>query len=218
MNTRLDRPRLRLGWQPEWYAHQPASHHGPRIALIHGLMAGQHMQRHLLWQVREWGYADSSLFANHARAQTIADHLEAAAQQGRPIVLMGYSQGGFLAVKVARLLATRGVTVQLLVTIAAGGLGRIYPAQWGADPRTIPANVQRVLNIFSAADRLGGDLQWRANFARSAHAHTQIDNIGFAAQEAVDHLSIARCGPAERVHPAVKVRFLDRLALELAAL
>ena len=51
----------------------PADHSGPRIALIHGLLAGAHMARHLWRWVREQGYTDSCLFSNHAKVHPIAD-------------------------------------------------------------------------------------------------------------------------------------------------
>jgi pimeloyl-ACP methyl ester carboxylesterase len=216
--SRLPIPRLRLSWQPSWHADAADDQHGPRIALMHGLMAGNHMQRHLLQQVRDWGFADSSLFANHARPALIADHLQRAARHGRPIVLIGYSQGGFLAVQVARVLAQRGVAVDLLVTIAAGGLGRMYPAQWGVDPRPMPDNVKQVINAFSAADRLGGDRRWLSNWAVPSHWQTTVENIGLTAEHGIDHLALARCYPADRVHPVVQRQLWDRLRVVLDGL
>lgn len=192
---------------------------GPRIALIHGLFAGTHMQRHLLHFLRAAGFADTTLYSNHLRPVRIADDLAAAAAAGRPVVLIGYSQGGFQAVKVARLLQRRGIAVDLMVMAASGGMGRWWPPQWGmSDLRRIPANVRRCLNYFAEGDRLGSDLPLARNLAHASAAGTDVENHCYQVTDGVDHISIVRCYPAERVRPAVRQHYLDRLLRELRAL
>jgi pimeloyl-ACP methyl ester carboxylesterase len=201
-----------------WRANAPPDYRGPRIALVHGLAAGGHMERHLLKFLREAGYADATLYSNYLPPFVIARDMGKAAEAGRPIALIGYSQGGFQVVKVARLLARRGIAVPLLVTIAAGGAGRLYFPQLGADPREIPGNVQRCLNYYAEGDWLGSDLLPRANLARAESPVTQLENICYPKAARVDHIGIVRCYPPARVNPAVKTLFLDRLLQELAAL
>ena len=191
---------------------------GPRIALIHGLFAGAHMQRHLLCFLRAAGHADSTLHSNHLAPARIAEDLAAAAADGRPLVLIGYSQGGFQAIKVARLLARRGIAVDLLVTAASGGLGRWWPPQWGLrDVRDIPGNVRRCLNYFAAGDHLGSDRQHARNHARGGGG-TQVENHAYTRDAGIDHIGIVRCYPADRVADAVRRQFLDRLLDELRQL
>lgn len=191
---------------------------GPRIALIHGLFAGSHMQRNLLRFLREAGHADSSLYSNHLPPARIADSLAEAATAGRPVVLIGYSQGGFQAIKVARLLARRGIPVALLVTAASGGKGRWWPPQWALhDVRSIPDNVRLCLNFFSLGDTLGSDRRAADNQARGA-AGTRVENHAYPLSSGVDHIGIVRCYPESRVIPQVRLHFLDRLLAELRLL
>jgi len=201
-----------------WHANLPATATGPRIALIHGLAAGKHMERHLLTFLREAGYADTSLYSNHLSPAKIADDLALAAKVGRPIVLVGYSQGGSQVLKVAKLLSKRGIDTDLVVSLAAGGLGRFYFPQWGFDMRRIPAGIKRYLNYFSAKDILGTDLRHSANLAYALSRDTHLENIGYPIEAGVDHFKIVTCYPAQRVLPEVRALFLDRLLAELAAL
>lgn len=201
-----------------WHANLPATSTGPRIALIHGLLAGKHMERHLLSFLRAAGYADTSLYSNHLNPARIADDLADAALAGRPIVLIGYSQGGSQVLKVAKLLSKRGIETDLVVSLAAGGLGRFYFPQWGFNVRRIPAGIKRYLNYFSAKDMLGTDLLPFANLARAESKETLLENIGYSRSAGVDHFKIVTCYPAARVLPEVKALFLDRLLGELAEL
>lgn len=202
---------------PAWQPSVPSGYQGPRIALIHGLMAGSHMQRHLLHFLREAGYVDSTLYSNHLSPARIARDLAEAARAGRPIALIGYSQGGFQVLKVARLLEKQGLHSDLVVSAAAGGAGRFYPPQWGFGVRRVPASVRRYLNYFAARDLLGTDLYRAGNFAR-AGSGTHMENIAYPEAAGVDHFSIVRCYPAQKVLPEVRTLFLERLLNELAAL
>lgn len=201
-----------------WQANVSPSVTGPRIALIHGLAMGKHMERHLLTFLRSAGYADTSLYSNHLPPQRIADDLAQAAQAGRPIVLVGYSQGGSQVLKVAKLLFLRGIETHLVVSLAAGGLGRFYFSQWGFNTRRIPVGIKRYLNYFAAKDLLGTDLRHSANLAYAVSPETHLENIAYTRGAGVDHFNIVTCYPATRVHPEVKALFLDRLLLELALL
>lgn len=201
-----------------WQANLPATSVGPRIALIHGLAAGKHMERHLLTFLRTAGYADTSLYSNHFSPARIADDLAIAAKAGRPIVLVGYSQGGSQVLKVAKLLSKRGIQTDLVVSLAAGGLGRFYFPQWGFNMRRIPAGIKRYLNYYAAKDLLGTDLLPFLNLARAESKDTYLENIGYPLSAGVDHFKIVTCYPADRVLPEVKALFLDRLLNELEAL
>jgi pimeloyl-ACP methyl ester carboxylesterase len=201
-----------------WRATPPDTYRGPRLALVHGLAAGNHMERHLLAFLREAGYADTTLYSNYTRPGAIALDLALATRAGRPIALVGYSQGGFQMVKVSHELARVGVPVDLLVTIAAGGGGRLYFPQIGANPRRIPANVKRCLNYYAEGDWLGTDPVPALNIARAEAASTHVENIAFPRGSGIDHVGIVRCYPPERVAPLVRTQLLDRLLQELAAL
>lgn len=200
-----------------WHATPTLDYQEPKIALIHGLLAGKHMQRHLLQFLREAGYQDTSLYSNHQRPAAIARELIQAGQAGRPIVLIGYSQGGSQVLKVAKILQQHGLACDLVVSLAAGGMGRLYPAQWGFNVRQIPDNIKKYLNYFAAVDRLGTDRQHHKNLA-AANCITQVENISYPADANVDHLSIVRCYPTERIVPQVQQLFLDRLLAELEKL
>ncbi len=199
-----------------WRAQPPAHYRGPRIALIHGLLAGRHMERHLLRWLREAGYADTSLYSNHLRPARIAQDLAGA--EGRPLVLIGYSQGGFQALKVAQLLAKRGIDCELVVSLAAGGAGRFYPPQLGFPVRRVPGNIKRYWNYFAQGDLLGTDLVPRLNLAQAPHGQMQLENIAYPKDSGVDHFEIVRCYPPEKVLPPVRVQFQERLLEELAKL
>lgn len=201
-----------------WRANPANNDHGPKIILIHGLMAGTHMQRHLLQFLRDAGYADTSLYSNHQRPASIARDLIQAGQAGRPIVLIGYSQGGSQVLKVAKVLQQHNLACELVVSLAAGGMGRIYPAQWGFNVRHIPANIKKYLNYFAALDRLGTDRQYHKNLAVASSINTHVENIAYPVTANVDHLSIVRCYPTERVVPEVQKLFLNRLLAELEKL
>jgi len=201
-----------------WQANVSASAPVPRIALIHGLMAGKHMERHLLSFLRAAGYGDTSLYSNHLNPARIADDLAVAARAGRPIVLVGYSQGGSQVLKVAKLLSRRGIKTDLVVSLAAGGLGRFYFPQLGFNMRRIPAGIKRYLNYYAAKDILGTDLLPSANLARAESRDTYLENIGYPQSAGVDHFKIVTCYPTVRVLPKVKALFLDRLLKELAEL
>lgn len=201
-----------------WQASPPPGYEGPRIALVHGLLAGDHMARHLLTWLREAGFADTSLYSNHLAPALIARNLTPAHASGRAIALIGYSQGGFQVVKTARLLQRERVPVHLMVSVAAGGGGRLYFPQWGVNARQIPANVQRHLNYFSLTDRMGTDPVTAHNFAHASGAQTHVENIAYPVEAAVGHIETVRCYPPERVAPLVRELFLQRLLRELSPL
>jgi pimeloyl-ACP methyl ester carboxylesterase len=201
-----------------WRADVAADYAGPRIALIHGLMAGSHMEKHLLRFVREAGYQDATLYSNHLRPSAVAKDLQEAAKAGRPIAMIGYSQGGSQVVKVANCLNKKGIKVKFVVSIAAGGYGRLFPAQWGFDMRKIPANIERYLNFYSPIDKLGSDVKPERNIAKVMSADTHLENISYSVEDAVDHLAVSRCYPVERIQPVVQELFLNRLLEELAKL
>jgi len=203
---------------PAWQAAAPAGYRGPRIALIHGFLAGAHMQRHLLRFLREAGYPDTTLYGNHRSPAAIARELAPAVAEGRDIVLVGYSQGGFQVMKVARELERAGVPVAFLLSFAAGGVGRWHPAQWGFDPRHLPGNVHRCVNVFSLVDHMGCDQPHERNLVRPNGRAELVENIALPETLAVDHVAMARCYPAGRVHPAVREHILARLLSELARL
>lgn len=200
-----------------WRSGASDNDSGPRIALIHGFLAGKHMERNLLRWVREAGFADASLFSNDCPPAEVADFLAAALPHKRRLVLIGYSQGGFQVLKVARILAGRGHAIDLVVSVAAGGVGRLHPAQWGFRVRRLPANIKRLLNIYSHADIMGTD-PWPSGNALPAQHGIALDNIALAKADAIDHLSLVRCFPRERVHPVVAERVLGPLLAELRAL
>lgn len=188
------------------------------IAVIHGFAARGHMQRNLLRFLRESGYPNTTLYG-HLQAQLIADELATATAQGQKIVVIGYSQGGLEAVRVARELDRRGIHIDLLVTIAGGGRGgRFWPHRWADDPRTIPANVARCLNYFSTTDKLGTDVPLDDNLAAAVDSRQHVENICFDEDARVSHLTITKCYPASRVPPRVATDLLQRIQAECAAL
>lgn len=201
-----------------WRATPPDNYRGPRIGLVHGLAAGGHMERHLLAFLRNAGFADTTLYSNYTRPAMIAADMADAAAAGRAVALIGYSQGGFQVVKAAQLLARKNVGIDLLVTVAAGGAGRLYFPQLGTNPRRIPANVKKCLNYYAEGDRLGTDPLPRLNLAVAESPATQLENIAYPRAAGVDHISIARCYPPERVAPLVREQFLERLLTQLGAL
>lgn len=203
--------------QLPWLPGLSDDHPGARIALIHGFLAGSHMQRHLLRWVREQGHADAALFSHFASVHGIADWLQAAAAQGRPVTLIGYSQGGFQVLKVARVLSARGIDIALVVSIGRGGVGWLMPAQWGFRPRLAQTRIRRLLNVYSHADPMGTDPRAAGN-ALKAPAGMSLDTIAFARSDAVDHIALVRCYPEQAVHPAVRRQFLEPLARALADL
>lgn len=191
---------------------------GPRIAAIHGLFARGLMEKHLAKFLQACGYDDTTVYGHAHPAHRIANDLANAAKTDRPIAVIGFSQGGFQAVKVASELARQGIEVPLLVTIAAGGLGRLVPTRWRSDPRKLPANVKRCLNVYAEGDLLGTDKQADRNRVWSNDEGQLIENVDFPASEAISHIELVRCYPEAKVHPAVKARSLDRLLWHLDAI
>lgn len=190
---------------------------GVCIAAIHGLLARDFMQRHFIGFLAEAGYPDARVYPYLRPVSAQADQIEARLE-GRALVLVGFSQGGFQALRLAREFSRRGRTVDLLVTIAAGGMGRWLPWQWGFDPRQVPSNVEHALNFFAVGDRLGTDARYTRNLARHQRTNGRIENIGFAAAEDIAHAELLRCYPEQRVHPKVREHLLQRLLDELAAI
>lgn len=187
------------------------------IAAIYGFAARAHMQTNLLRFLRESGYPHTTLYG-HLQAQLVADDLAAADARGHKIVLIGYSQGGLESVRVANELNRRGIRIALLVTIAGGGRGgRFWPHRWHDDPRTIPANVERCLNYFSATDKLGTDVRFDHNLAVAHDNGQHVENICFDKHDRISHLAITKCYPASRVSPRVATELLQRIQAECAA-
>lgn len=209
--------RLQLADRPQPTASGTTSN-DPCIALLYGFASREHMQRHLLRFLRQSGFASTTMYG-HLQAQLIADELQAAATQGRRIAVIGFSQGGLEAVRVARELDRRGIRIDLLVTIAAGGRGgRFWPHRWHDDPRSIPANVTRCLNYFSLTDQLGTDHPVARNLAMAAGRQQLVENIAFSREDRVSHLAITRCFPAAKLRPKVRDDLLPRILAELSAL
>lgn len=203
--------------QPGYPALDP-EYSGPRIAAIHGLFARGLMEKHLARYLQACGYDDTTVYGHIHPARRIANDLAKAAKAGRPIAIIGFSQGGFQAVKAANELARQGIEVPLLVTIAAGGLGRLVPTRWGSNPRKLPANVKRCLNVYAEGDPLGSDRQSDRNRVWSNDEGQLIENVDFPASEAISHIELVRCYPENKVHPGVKARCLDRLLWHLDAI
>lgn len=199
-------------------AQCPDGYEGPRIAMIHGFLERQHMQANLLRFAKEADFPDSSLYGYRFPVEKICDDLCVAASAGRAIAVIGFSQGGFHAVKIANELNERGITLPLMVVIGAGGLGRAMPMQWGADPRKIPANVQRCINSFAIGDILGSDLSTVSNLLRPLKSPQYSEDIYFQRSDCVSHLALTTCYPEGNVNPSVKKYLLDRITLELNAL
>ena len=201
-------------------ADRPAANQiltSPCIAAIYGFASREHMQRHLLKFLRQSGYNNTTMYG-HLQVALIADDLQQAAAQGHAIVLIGFSQGGLEAVHVAKELERRGVSVDLLVTIAAGGKGRLLPHRKADDPRTIPSNVACCLNYFSASDFLGTDAKHDDNLAVATTDTQHVENIFFTKQQGISHLAISRAYPAAKIPECINEQLLQRLLKELAAL
>lgn len=194
------------------------SYSGPRVAVIYGFMARRLMQRNLLHYFRSKGLSDVTLYGHLHSVDSISDDLQASRSEGRNLVILGYSQGGFQAVKVARELERRGVDVALLVSIAAGGLGRVFPGRWGFDPRTIPTNVDVCLNFFSKGDLLGCDRSHQMNEAVGSRASQRVENHMFHAHEGVSHIDLVRCYPEKEIKPAVRTHVIERIMKEVSEL
>lgn len=211
-------PLLRFAWHPSWHPAPNPDTKQPCILLIHGLMAGRHMQQHWLACLRDWGYQDVTLYSNHRSLRTLRQHARVAAQQGRPIVLMGYSQGGFQALKLARLLAHDHIDVAMLVMIASGGLGRLYPAQWRHEPRCVPHNVAYAAHFFAQGDLLGTDPIHHANHLYASGWATTVHNHSFAKSLQIDHFAISRAAPTRPIAQPVFEHVIKHLQQRLACL
>ena len=191
---------------------------GPRVAVIYGFMGRRLMQRHLLHYFRKNGLSDVTMYGHLHSVDAISDDLQAGCRDGRSLVILGYSQGGFHAVKVARELERRGVDVALLVTIAAGGLGRLFPGRWGFNPRKVPKNVEVCLNFFSMGDLLGCDRRHQMNEAVGSRASQRVENHMFDVHEEVSHIDLVRCYPEEAAKPAVRTHVIDKIMAEIGQL
>ncbi|WP_130803585.1 alpha/beta hydrolase [Acinetobacter ihumii] len=189
-----------------------------KIMLFHGLMAREHMQRHWLHYLAELGYPDVQLLGHLQSAEQIAKQICLNQTQNQKLVLLGYSQGGFQAVKVAQALEHVRHPVDLLLTIAAGGKGRLLPKQWRYNPRQIPENVRKSLNFFSLSDTLGSDRCYQDNFIQASHHDQLIENIIFDQSAQVGHIELSRCYPKQRIHHLVKQHLIFRIEHELLKL
>ncbi len=187
------------------------------IAAVHGLLARDFMQRHFARYMEQEGFRDVQVYPYLRPIRNQAREIQARAAD-RPIVLLGFSQGGFQAIRLAQEFCKRGREIPLLVTIAAGGMGRWLPWQWGFDPRKIPPNVGHALNFFAVGDQLGTDRRFDRNLAHHLSPQRRVENISFAAAEDIAHAELLRCYPEQRVHARVREHLLDRLLVELRAL
>ncbi len=194
------------------------SAHPIKIILIHGFLAREHMQRHFCHYLHAHGYTDAQVYGHLHSVVELAREIRYAKQQGQAVVMIGFSQGGFHVVRVARYLANYAIGIDLLVTMAAGGLGRILPKQWGFNPRHIPRNVNKALNYFSVGDYLGSDLSEVNNRIYASDANQSLENIVFARELKISHIDLSRCYPEQRIHPTVQNLLLDRLLMELEVL
>lgn len=187
-----------------------------KIVLFHGFMAREHMQRHWLHYLAELGYSNVGLYGHLPSAKKIAEQIiDLDQSKKQKLVLIGYSQGGFQAVKVAQVLESLQYPVELLVTIAAGGKGRLLPKQWGYNPRQIPDNVSKTLNFFSLSDRLGSDRCYRDNLIQASNHDQRIENIIFDGSAHIGHIELSRCYPKQRIHHLVKQHLISRIEKEL---
>lgn len=191
---------------------------GPRVAVIYGFMARRLMQRHLLHYLRSKGLPDVTMYGHLHSVDSISDDLQASRSEGRNLVILGFSQGGFQAVKIARELERRGVDVSLLVSIAAGGLGRVFPGRWGFDPRSVPTNVDVCLNFFSQGDLLGYDRSHQMNEAVGSTSSQRVENHVFHVHEGVSHIDLVKCYPEEGIKPAVRTHVIERIMAEISGL
>lgn len=123
----------------------------------------------------------AELARNAIKAETIG-HLQwkttasAIVSERRPgasdrLVLVGHSQGGNDAIKLARDLVPHGVTVDLMITLA--------PFQ--QDP--VPANVARAINFYQS----GG---WGSPLVLAADAKGEISNIDMGSDAGTFHINI----------------------------
>lgn len=184
----------------------------PWVALLHGLAAGAHMDRHWLTRLRREGGLQVQLYSHHHPLSALVADAQAAHRRGQAVVLFGFSQGGFMALRLARALAAAQVPVRLLWMVAAGGLGRWYPAQWGFEPRKIPANVAEAVHVYAHGDVLGTDRHRLSNPIRAAHPATQIRNIELP--RGVSHVGLSATHPERtdaRVWREVVEGFLRRI-------
>ena len=189
--------------------------HPVKIILIHGFMAREHMQRHLQHFLQSQGYNDTTVYGHRHAVVDLAREIRHAKREGQAVVMIGFSQGGFHAVRIARYLAQYQVNIDLLVMMAAGGMGRILPKQWGFNPRRISKNVTKTLNYFAVGDHLGSDPIPAHNHVYAENAQQHIENIMFERELKISHIDLSRCYPEDRLHPQLKLKLLDRLLLEI---
>lgn len=194
-----------------------ADYRGPCIATIYGFASRGHMQQHLLRFLRASGYPDTTLYG-HLQAELIADDLQTAAEKGRAIVLVGFSQGGLETMRVVRSLQRRGIRVNLQVAIASRGLGRWWPHRWHFDMRHVPANVDLCLNYVSEWDSIGTDSRPEDNDVVAMATSTRVENIVFPALDKVSHMAISACYPSAKIKPSARRWLHDRLLEELTRL
>lgn len=176
------------------------------------------MRDQLLHYLRAAGVADATMYGHLHAASAIASELAAAHADGRAIAIVGYSLGGFQAVKVARELDRQNLPVCLLAIIGSGGPGRLVPSQWFADHRRIPANVDLCLNYASEADMLGSDREYGRNLAIAARPAQAVENQVFPRSAGIAHMDLVRCYPESRVNPLVRTQIIKRIQHELVAL
>jgi hypothetical protein len=102
-------------------------------------------------------------------AQAIAS--ARAVRASGPLVLVGHSQGGNDAIKLARALEAQDVTVDLLITLAP----------FRQDP--VPGNVARAINYYQS----GG---WGSPLAAGPGSKGEISNVDMGSDAATFHVNI----------------------------
>jgi thioesterase domain-containing protein len=113
------------------------------------------------------GYAAQSEFATAA----IQGHARGTAC---PIIIIGHSLGADAAVDMAEALNSAHVPVALLVAFSS------------AQPKSVPANVQRVVNYFQS------NSAFNTPYSRGPGFHGALRNVNLASSENIDHFNIEK--------------------------
>lgn len=112
---------------------------------------------------------------------TDRDGLSAAAIQayksgGCPIVIVGHSLGADAAIDMSETLRQAGVPVALLVSFSP------------AYPRSVPANVAKVVNYFQS------DSAWNNKYTTAAPTKSSVRNVDLVKDGSIHHFNIEKSG------------------------